>query len=131
MSHGTVAVIIHSAKEAAELFKPVFAGAELEHIAVAYLQNDRRLIAVEQFEAGEADGANLPIRSIVEDALRLGANAVVIAHNHPSGDPSPSAADLMASRALAETTRNLGIQLVDHLIFASGEFRSLRKLGLL
>jgi DNA repair protein RadC len=71
------------------------------------------------------------VRRILEDALRLGAHGMVVAHNHPSGDPQPSADDVASTRELSETAARLGIRLHDHLIFAGGEAVSLRSLGLL
>ena len=73
----------------------------------------------------------LPIRAIVADALRLDSAGLILAHCHPSGDPEPSAADIAATRRLSEMGAQLGLSLHDHLIFAGGECRSFRALGLL
>jgi len=74
----------------------------------------------------------MPIRAIIEDAFRLGTVGLIVAHNHPSGNPNPSEADLAATKELAATAGSLGIQLHDHLIFgAGGDCRSFRALGLL
>ena len=71
------------------------------------------------------------MRAIFAAALGHDAAGMVIAHNHPSGDPRPSRADRDATRRLAETAPALGISLHDHLIFAGGGCRSFRELGLL
>ena len=71
------------------------------------------------------------MRAIFAAGLRHGAEGLVIAHNHPSGDPEPSRADIEATRRLADVAAALGIRLHDHLIFAGGECRSFRELGLL
>jgi len=71
------------------------------------------------------------MRRIAADALRLGAHVIVVAHNHPSGDPTPSAEDCRATARLAEVAETLGIALCDHLVFAQGNWRSFRALGLL
>ena len=71
------------------------------------------------------------MREIFAAALKCDAFGLVIAHNHPSGDPRPSRADIEATRRLAETAAALGICLHDHLIFAGGECCSFRELGLL
>jgi DNA repair protein RadC len=69
---------------------------------------------------------------IVADAARLGTAGVVLAHNHPSGDPSPSRADCRATRALARAGETIDLAIVDHLIFAHGkDCRSMRRMGLL
>ena len=126
-------VIIATANDAAELFGPVFAEstAQGETLAVAHLDTDRRLIELVVVEAGAASHVDIPVRRVIEDALRLGAQGLVIAHNHPSGDAQPSWDDVESTRELAETTARLGIRLHDHLIFAGGEVCSLRALGLL
>jgi len=126
-------VIIANANDAAEVFGPLFAetAAEGERLAVAHLDAERRLIELVAVEPAAADHIDLPVRRIIEDALRLGASGIVVAHNHPSGDAQPSWDDVEATRELAETGARLGIRLHDHLIFAGEETCSLRALGLL
>ena len=127
-------MIIADARDAADLFGPLFAdaAAEGETLAVAHLDAGSRLIELVNV-AGPAARArvDLPVRRIVEDALRLGAEGLVIAHNHPSGDAQPSWDDVEATRELAETAARLGIRLYDHLIFGGDDVCSLRGLGLL
>lgn len=101
-----------------------------EKIAVLHLDADRRLLALRQYR-GSANTAEVPLRSIIGEALRLGTSFLVMAHNHPSGDANPSAEDLRVSRIVADTARNLGIRLIDHIIFAGKDAQSLRDLGLL
>lgn len=119
-----------TARHAAELLSPLFHGLLEEAVAVLHLDGDRQVLAVMQFD-GEARSAELPIRRIVEEALRLGSAALVLAHNHPSGAPSPSKDDLAVTRRLAQVAEPLGIRLHDHLIFAGSHCLSLRGLGLL
>lgn len=122
--------IIRTAADAALLLAPVFEGAEGELIGVLHLDSEGKVLGVGRFQ-GTADEAELPLRAIVAEALALGAEALVVGHNHPSGDPTPSPADYEATRALAETGRRLGIRVRDHLVFAGGEVRSFRELGLI
>jgi DNA repair protein RadC len=122
---------IATAQDAATVLAPHFASAAEERVAVLHLGADCDLIAVTHEQAGNAREVALPIRSILASALRLGAEAIVVAHNHPSGDPSPSDADREATRRLADAARALAIRLVDHIIFAGGESRSMAALGLL
>ena len=126
-------MIVATARDAAELFGPCFAQAEGkgETLAIAHLDGARRLIELVVVPAEAADHIDLPVRRIIEDALRLGAQGLVLAHNHPSGDAQPSWDDVEATRELAETGARLGIRLHDHLIFAGEETCSLRALGLL
>ena len=121
---------VSSPDQARALLAPLFAGAEAEKVAVLHLADDRRLLALREYPGGAGD-VELPLREVVSEALRLGTTSLIVAHNHPSGDADPSAEDLRVSRLLADTARNLGIRLIDHLIFAREDVRSLRDLGLL
>ncbi|MDQ4087865.1 MAG: JAB domain-containing protein [Pseudomonadota bacterium] len=124
-------MVIGTARDAADLLEPLFAGAAGEKLAVLHLDRERRVIALDERPLGSHEAVLLPMREIIDSALRLGGEGLVIAHNHPSGDPRPSRADIDATRRLAETAAQLGIQLHDHLIFAGGGCRSFRELGLL
>ena len=121
---------IVTARDAADLLAPLFADRRGETLAVLYLDAGGGRIALDQ-RAVAADAIALPIREILHAALNHDAAGLVVAHNHPSGDPRPSPADIEATRRLAETAATLGILLHDHLIFAAGECRSFRELGLL
>lgn len=125
-------MIIGTASDAAKLLIPMFSGCAEEKVVAAHLDGEQRLIATITSRNGGHDEVELPIRAIIEDALRLGSAGLILAHNHPSGDPRPSEADLAATRQLAATAENLDIRLHDHLIVgANGDCRSLRALGLL
>ena len=121
---------IVTARDAADLLGPLFADSEGETLALLYLDADGHALAVEERSVA-ADAIELPMREIFRAALNHGAAGLVIAHNHPSGDARPSRADVAATRRLAETAAALGIVLHDHLIFAGGDCRSFRDLGLL
>lgn len=125
-------MIIATAKDAAILLQPFFLSAGEERVVSAHLDAEQRLIETRDGPHGTLEEVDLPIRTILADALRLGSSALIIAHNPPSGNPSPSDADLRITRQLAATAQSLGIRLFDHLIFGrDGDCRSLRALGLL
>ncbi|HZG08716.1 MAG TPA: JAB domain-containing protein [Allosphingosinicella sp.] len=124
-------VTISSAQDAARLFQGIFNGAERESIVVAYLDRERRLLATKQIEARRADVENFGERAIIEDALRLDAGGIIVASLSPGEDTSPRENDLALTRRLANSFRNLGLTLHDHLIFGVGEYQSMRSLGLL
>lgn len=112
------------------LFAPI-AEESTEVLAIAYLAADRRLLGMRHARSASVDTLKLPIRDIATDALAFGAAAVVIAHNHPSGDPTPSAADREATQMLAQALDPLGVRLIDHLVMTRNSFASFRALGLL
>jgi len=125
-------VIIGTARDAAKLLVPLFSGCTEEKVVAAHLDSDRRLIETREGGFGGREEVELPIRSIIEDALRLGSAGLIVAHNHPSGDPRPSEQDLAATRRLAQTASSLGIEFYDHIVVgADGDCRSFRALGLL
>ena len=122
---------IGTASDAEALLAPLFARAEGEAVAVLHLAAGSAFIAMSLEGKGAHDEAELLVGAILGRALRLGSEALILAHNHPSGDPSPSAADLVATRRLADAAGPLGIRLFDHLVFGGGECRSFRELKLL
>ncbi len=105
--------------------------ARIELVRVLYLTARHRLIRDEIASRGTIDEAVLHVREVLARALELGAAAIVLVHNHPSGDPTPSKADLDMTRRLAVTGKGLGIDLLDHLIIARAGMMSLRAQGLL
>jgi DNA repair protein RadC len=117
--------------DATALLAPFFAGAEAERVVAVHLSADTMLLGVTLEQEGGRDEVELPVRPILASALRLGARGLLVAHNHPSGDPEPSALDKAATRRLAQALGPLGIRLVDHIVFAAGEARSMAAMGLL
>ena len=124
-------MIVGTVTDAAELLAPFFTSAGEERVAVIHLGADRRLLALTLEEVGGEAEVELPIGRILASALRLGAHGIVVAHNHPSGDPSPSIEDKAATRALAGAAEQVEVRLYDHLIFGGGRRSSFRDLGLL
>jgi DNA repair protein RadC len=101
-----------------------------ESLWVAHLDRDAHCLHVSHHDGGPS-GAQFPIRSIIADAALRGSAGVVLAHNHPSGDASPSESDRRATRRLAEAAQAIDLTIVDHIIFAGTECRSFRRMGLL
>lgn len=101
-----------------------------ERLLVAHLDSSARCLHLSQHE-GDETGADFPLRTIIADAAIHGTAGLLLAHNHPSGDPRPSSADCSATRRLAQAANALGCAVVDHLVFAGPRCRSFRALGLL
>lgn len=98
----------------------------VEQLRVLFLNTRNILIADEMLARGTIDATPIYPREILKRALELGATALILAHNHPSGDPTPSAADVAVTRTLAEGGRALGIVVHDHLVIARSGWVSLR-----
>jgi DNA repair protein RadC len=118
------------ASAAAALFAPL-ADEATEVVAFAYLDADRRLLGMRHVRSASTTRLDLRVRAVAADAIAFDAVAVVMAHNHPSGDPTPSSADKEATRLLARGLAALEVRLVDHLVVATGGITSFRALGLL
>lgn len=101
-----------------------------ESVWVAHVDDHANCLHFSHHDGDEA-GADLPIRSIIADAARHGSAGIILAHNHPSGDPSPSESDCRATRRLATVAEALDCTVLDHLVFAGGDCISFRRLGLL
>ncbi len=102
----------------------------VETLFVAHLDDAAACIHLST-HAGDAEGAELPLRLILADALAHRSSGIVLAHNHPSGDATPSASDRQATRRLAMVSEAIDLTLVDHLVFGAGDCVSFRRMGLL
>jgi len=101
-----------------------------ETLWVAHVDRQSRCLHVSQHQ-GDTCGVDFPLRNIILDAARHGSAGILLAHNHPSGDPRPSESDLRATRRLATAAEALDCTVLDHLVFAGTECTSLRGLGYL
>jgi DNA repair protein RadC len=102
-----------------------------EHFRILFLDKGNHLIADEQHQTGTVDLTPVYPREVVKRALELSATAVILVHNHPSGDPTPSRADIDMTRAIIEVARPLGIAVHDHLIVGKDGHASLKALKLI
>jgi len=112
------------------LFAPL-AVEPVEVAAFAYLDPEWRLLGMRHARSGLATAIDVPMRAVATDALVFDCARVVMAHNHPSGDASPSAMDRALTKRLARALDALGVQLFDHLVLAGEAVTSFRALGLL
>jgi DNA repair protein RadC len=120
-----------SGPDAAEaLFAPL-ARERVETAAFVYLGAGGRFLGFRHVRGEFSTMLDLPFRAIVADLLAFDATGLVMAHNHPGGDPTPSRADREATRLLARTLDPLGVRLIDHLVLAEGGTASFRELGFL
>lgn len=102
-----------------------------EQFRVLFLDKKNVLIADEVQQTGTVDHTPVYPREVVKRALELDASALIVVHNHPSGDPDPSDEDIEMTREIQETARRLGIVLHDHLIIGRKGHSSFKNLGLL
>lgn len=104
---------------------------EREHVRVLFLDKRNQLIADEVLQTGTVDHAPVYPREVVKRALELSATALILCHNHPSGDPTPSRADIDMTRKIIDVAKPLGIDVHDHIIVGKDGHASLKGLRLI
>lgn len=118
-------------RAAAALFPAALRSAKKEHFHGLYLDARRRLLHQETISVGTLSASLVHPREVFAPALSVSAAAVIVGHNHPSGDPSPSEEDREVTRRLRRAGEILGLPLLDHVIVSSGRWFSFREHGLL
>ena len=108
-----------------------FGFAESEEFHLLFLDTKNALIADEKQQEGTVNHTPVYPREVVKRALGLAASAIIMVHNHPSGDTTPSKADIEMTRAVRDAAKAVGINLHDHLVIGRGRHTSFRSLGLL
>ena len=103
----------------------------VEQFRLLFLDSKNKIIGDEVQQRGTVNHTPVYPREVVKRALELGATAIIMVHNHPSGDPSPSKADIEMTRAVADVAAKLGITVHDHIVIARAGHASLRSMGLL
>lgn len=102
-----------------------------EHFCAAFLNSKNGVIAQKTIHIGTLNSSLVGIREVFREAVREGAAGIIVAHNHPSGDPEPSPEDIQVTAKLNEAGKLLGVDLLDHIIIGDPNSVSLRKRGLL
>ncbi len=102
-----------------------------EHFRVLFLNRKNQLIADEVQQTGTVDHAPVYPREVVRRALEVGATALILVHNHPSGDPAPSDSDIVVTEEIVRAARALDLRVHDHLIISTSGYVSFKAMGLL
>jgi DNA repair protein RadC len=105
--------------------------ADKEKFRILFLDKRNQLIADEEQQSGTVDHTPVYPREVVKRALELSATAIILVHNHPSGDPTPSRADIEMTASIIAVARPLGIEVHDHIIVGKDGHASLKGLGLI
>ena len=127
--------LLDSPKRIADLLREDARGYEVEHFLVLLLNTRRRLIRVERISQGTLDAIHVHAREVFKHAISANAAAIVLVHNHPSGDPTPIEADIKVTRDLIRAGQLLKIDVLDHVILGrktterERDYASLRELG--
>ena len=102
----------------------------IERVRVLHLNTKNVLIRDETISEGSIDQSAVHVREVIKRAMELGSAAIILVHNHPSGDPAPSRQDIALTRQIVEAGQPLGISVHDHVIIGARGHASLRALGL-
>ena len=122
---------VRTPADLAERLLPAMGHLPREELRAVLLNTKNAVTGMVTVYAGNLAGSPVRVGEVFRDAVRRQAAALVVAHNHPSGDPAPSAEDLRITRELAEAGRLLDIELIDHIVIGHGRWVSLRALGAL
>ncbi len=120
---------ILSSREAGDYLLSRFFGRTAENVFLLCLDSANRILYSDFISKGSVDFAAISVRSIVEIVLRAGATGVILAHNHPHGFALPSQADISSTRSLQQALRSIGVELLDHIIVAEGDYTSMKESG--
>jgi DNA repair protein RadC len=103
----------------------------VEEVRILFLNAKNMLIANEALWRGSVDEASVHVREVIARAIALGATAIIIVHNHPSGDPTPSSQDIRLTRDLIDAGRHMKVAVHDHVIVGAQGRSSMKALGLI
>jgi DNA repair protein RadC len=122
--------VIRSADDVADLVVAEMSPLDQEQVRVMQLDARRRLLSMHTVYIGTVHTTQVRISELLSEAVRVKAAAIVLIHNHPSGDPAPSAADGQMTHSLFEASKLMDIELEDHIVVGGGRYVSLRAAGL-
>src|SRR6476620_6967354 len=114
-----------------DYLQAAMAHSSVEEVRVLFLNAKNMLLANEAMWRGSVDEASVHVREVIARAIALGATALIIVHNHPSGDPSPSTQDIRLTRDLIDAGRHMKVAVHDHVIVGAQGRTSMRAMGLI
>jgi len=121
---------IHSPADAAEMVRYEMGALEQEHLRVILLDTRNRVISVEKIYVGSLNSSTVRVGELFRPAIQRSAASVILLHNHPSGDPSPSPEDVALTRSVVQAGKLLDIEVLDHLVIGLNRWVSLKEKGL-
>ena len=122
---------IRSSEDVAKIFMEELRGEKRECFVAIFLNSKLEMESMETISIGNLDSAPVHPREVFRPAVRRGAAAIIVAHNHPSGDPTPSQQDIEVTERIRLASEVIGIKLLDHTIIGDGRFTSMKAEGYL
>jgi DNA repair protein RadC len=121
---------IKSPSDAAQLLMLEMSHLDQEHLRTVLLDTKNRVQAVSTVYIGSLNASMVRVGEVFKDAIRQNSAALIVAHNHPSGDPTPSPEDVLVTRQIVDAGKLLDVEVLDHLVIGQGRFVSMRERGL-
>ncbi|WP_411343514.1 RadC family protein [Paenibacillus sp. WLX1005] len=125
------AIAIRSPKDAADLLMEQMRYLQKEHFVCLFLNTKNQIISQETLSMGSLNASIVHPREVFRAAIKCSSASVICAHNHPSGDPTPSPEDISLTRRLVEAGHLIGIEVLDHVVIGDTRFVSLKEQGLM
>lgn len=121
---------IHSPSDAADMVQYELAGFDQEHLRVILLDTRNQVLRIEEIYIGSLNSSQVRVAELFKAAIQRNAASIILVHNHPSGDPTPSPEDAALTRTAVQAGKLLDIEVLDHLVIGRGRFVSLKERGL-
>lgn len=121
---------INSPADAAALVQYEMSALEQEHLRVILLDRRNRVMETVEVYKGSVSSSQIRVGEVFKEAIRKNASALIVTHNHPSGDPTPSPDDVAVTRAIIQAGKLLDVEVLDHLVIGQGRWVSLKERGL-
>jgi DNA repair protein RadC len=121
---------IHSPQDAADLVMFEMSALVQENLWVLHLDTRNRVVHIDRIYKGSLNSSTVRVGELFKAAIQRNAAAIILVHNHPSGDPGPSPEDIHLTRAVAQAGKLMDIKVLDHLVIGHGRFVSLKERGL-
>jgi DNA repair protein RadC len=121
---------INSPADAAALVAYEMSALEQEHLRVFLLDTRNHVLDIVEVYKGSVNSSQIRVGELFKPAVRQNATAIIVAHNHPSGDPTPSPDDVAVTRAIVQAGKLLNVDVLDHLVIGQGRWVSLKERGL-
>lgn len=122
---------IHSPQDVSNLLMPELRDLKKEHLKSLLLDSKNRVMHIKTVSIGILDSSLVHPREVFKDAILASSAAIIVAHNHPSGDPTPSLEDRRVTERLVEAGKLLGIDVLDHIVIGDNRFVSLKERGMM
>lgn len=119
-------ITVKSSKDVARIFIEELRFEKREVVKVVILNNKNKIVKIDDVSLGGTNYAMVEPKDVLAEAIKMGAGKIILVHNHPSGNPTPSPEDYQVTRRIDLCAKMFGIELLDHLVIGDGSFQSIR-----